>query len=215
MNWCDKMKIFTVAFFSCLCVTMMATPRAYADARQQYMLLLQQAASGQLEQTAENLRRQASSLSPENPWRGRMLTAASLLEMRMQQQPRLPAVKVPTLQQQLAQQFIVKHPAPEPGARWPVVILAVLLPGSGHALLGRWHDAWVVAILVWPMLGLTLWAAKRSMGPVTVFFALITLWLWSGSVYSALSLHERSMLEQYFSWWQGVWSASGLPGRPW
>ncbi len=193
----------------------MMAGQAFADAQQQYTMQLQQAASGQQALAIESLRRQASGLLPDDPWRARMLTAASLLEMRMQWQSRLPEATMPTLQQQLVQRFIAQHPAPEHDAAWPVVALAVLLPGGGHALLGRWHDAWVVIMLVWPMLGLTLWAARRSMGPVTVFFGLITLWLWSGSVYSAISLHERSLLEQYFSWWQGVWHASGLPGRPW
>jgi len=53
------------------------------------------------------------------------------------------------------------------------------------------------------------------MGPVTVFFVLTTLWLWSGSVFSAVSLAERGSFEAYVLWWQGLWQASGLPGRPW
>ena len=70
-------------------------------------------------------------------------------------------------------------------------------------------------MLVWPMLLLTLWAARRHMGPVTVFFALITVWLWSGTVFSSMSLAERASFEAYTLWWQGLWQASGLQGQPW
>ena len=94
-------------------------------------------------------------------------------------------------------------------------ILATIFPGAGHAWQGRWQDAWVAAIMVWPMLILTLWAASRRMGPVTIFFAMITAWLWSGTVFSSISLAERGGMESYLLWWQGVWQASGLPGRPW
>ncbi len=207
------MRLLMVLILCSLCLVLPG--QSYADAQQQYTEQLQQAAAGHSAQAAESLRRLASGLLPDDPWRARMLTAAGLLEMRTQRQSHLPEMAVPTLQQQLAARFIARHPLPETRATWLVATFAVLLPGGGHALLGRWHDVGVVAMLVWPMLGLTLWAARRRMGPVTVFFGLITLWLWSGSVYSAISLHERNMLEQYFSWWQGVWQAAGLPGEPW
>jgi len=61
----------------------------------------------------------------------------------------------------------------------------------------------------------TFWADRRDMGPVTVFFAMITAWLWSGMVFSATSLAERGGYELYYAWWQQLWQASGLPSKPW
>ena len=100
-------------------------------------------------------------------------------------------------------------------ADWLPGLLATIFPGAGHAWQERWNDAVVAAIMVWPMLILTLWAAYRRMGPVTIFFAMITAWLWSGTVFSAISLAERGDVEAYLVWWQGLWQASALPGRPW
>ncbi len=115
----------------------------------------------------------------------------------------------------LMQNWLQTHPIPAVEESILPGLLAAIIPGSGHAWLGRWGDAGVSAMLVWPLLILTFWAARRDMGPVTVFFALITAWLWSGTVFSATSLAERGDFELYFAWWQEAWVASGLPSRPW
>lgn len=156
----------------------------------------------------------AAMLAAGDPWRQRMLLAAALIDMRMDQQVAF-ATPENSANATLASAYLKNRPAPQPESRWIVTTLATLFPGAGHAWLGRWHDALTAALLVWPMLLLTLWAAWRRMGPVTVFFALITAWLWSGSVFSAVSLAERGSYEAYLIWWQGLWQASALPGRPW
>jgi len=115
----------------------------------------------------------------------------------------------------LMQNWLSQHPIPAVEDSFMPALLASIIPGSGHAWLGRWGDAGVAAMLVWPLLILTFWAARRDMGPVTVFFALITAWLWSGTVFSATSLAERGDFEVYYAWWQQMWAASGLPSRPW
>ncbi len=115
----------------------------------------------------------------------------------------------------LMQTWLAQHSIPEVEDSIMPGLLAAILPGTGHAWLGRWGDAGVAAMLVWPLLILTFWAARRDMGPVTVFFALITAWLWSGTVFSATSLAERGDFEIYYAWWQQMWAASGLPSRPW
>ena len=115
----------------------------------------------------------------------------------------------------LMQGWLDTHPKPQVEESIMPGLLAAILPGTGHAWLGRWGDAGVAAMLVWPLLILTFWAARRDMGPVTVFFALITAWLWSGTVFSATSLAERGDFEIYYAWWQQMWAASGLPSRPW
>ncbi|MDQ6976539.1 MAG: hypothetical protein Q9M75_00335 [Ghiorsea sp.] len=115
----------------------------------------------------------------------------------------------------LMQNWLQTHPIPAVEESIMPGLLAAVIPGSGHAWLGRWGDAGVAAMLVWPLLILTFWAARRDMGPVTVFFALITAWLWSGTVFSATSLAERGDFELYYAWWQEAWVASGLPSKPW
>ncbi len=115
----------------------------------------------------------------------------------------------------LMQSWLQQHPIPTVEESIMPGLLAAIIPGAGHAWLGRWGDAGVSAMLVWPLLILTFWAARRDMGPVTVFFALITAWLWSGTVFSATSLAERGDYELYYAWWQQMWTASGLPSKPW
>lgn len=184
-----------------------------ANPAQVYRQSLQMAANGQETEAIAVLKASASVLPGQNVWKTRMLAAATLLEVK--QQGLLPDQIFGATNLTLASGYAKVNPPPEAEASWPVVLLAVVLPGAGHAWLGRWRDARVAAMLVWPMLLLTLWAARRRMGPVTVFFAMITVWLWSGSVFSAVSLAERTSFESYSLWWQGYWQASGLPGRPW
>lgn len=172
------------------------------------------AAAGNDGEASAQLKGGASLLPDGNLWRGRMQLAASLLDMRRRQQVRSIDVDG-SPNAALASAYMKNWPAPEAESDWMATALAVLLPGSGHAWLGRLHDALTAALLVWPMLLLTLWAAYRRMGPVTVFFAMITAWLWSGTVFSVVSLGERTGYEAYLLWWQGLWQASALPGRPW
>lgn len=155
----------------------------------------------------------AAAVSGDSVWRERMVLAARLIEMRS---ARSFAIELGgSNHDRLAEGYLRSAPKPVAETSMVPAVLAVFLPGAGHAWLGRWHDAWVASIMVWPMLVLTIWAARRRMGPVTVFFALITAWLWSGTVFSAVSLSERATLEGYMIWWQGLWQASALPGRPW
>ncbi|RMH61010.1 MAG: hypothetical protein D6678_04435 [Zetaproteobacteria bacterium] len=191
-------------------------PAAWAAGEEEfYGRQLQRAAAGDIAVAAAALAERARVLPRGDLWRTRMQMAAMLLRMRVERAVSLPARAPIDVPYRLAKGYVQAHPPPSKSSRWPVVLMAALLPGLGHAWLGRWQDVKAVALLVWPMIVLTLWAAKRRMGPVTVFFALITLWLWSGSVYSALSLHEREAMEQYLAWWQQLWLASALPGRPW
>jgi len=154
----------------------------------------------------------AAELAPA-VWNERMRVAAQLLAMRARQGVELPSAD--GLNGALIVDYDNTHAAPQPADARFTAILAGIFPGAGHAWLGRWHDAGIAALMVWPMLLLTLWSWRRHMGPLTVFFALITLWLWSGSVFSAVSLAERGAFEAYMLWWQGLWQASGLPSRPW
>lgn len=186
-----------------------------AEPQQAYEQAVQLAAAGNDRDAVAMLQGAAAVLpQAQKLWRDRMLVAARLLAMRRDRRMDV-ALPADAVESELAAHYLKNHPAPAPARRWHIGLAATLLPGAGHALLGRWHDAVVAALLVWPMIGLTLWAAYRRMGPVTVFFAGITVWLWSGSVFSAMSLAERGALEDYLAWWQGLWQAAGLPGRPW
>jgi len=160
-------------------------------------------------------------LQAEQPdaWTQRFEMAKILLNLRREARlhqeynpPRLPANNAYAA---LLEHWLNTHPMPRVEPSVMPQVLGAVIPGAGHAWLGRWDDAGVAAMLVWPLLILTLWAARRDMGPVTVFFALITAWLWSGTVFSATSLAERGDFEMYYAWWQEMWTASGLPSKPW
>lgn len=157
----------------------------------------------------------AMPLLPEsNVWRERMRVAEALLAMR-QTMASAPELENGGISGQLIDNYLKQHLLPTAGHPWIPAMIGTLMPGAGHLWLGRYRDAAAAAVLVWPMLLLTLWAWRRQMGPVTVFFGIITAWLWSGSVFSAWSLAGRADMEAYLVWWQGLWQASGLPGRPW
>ncbi|MDQ6986921.1 MAG: hypothetical protein Q9M25_03860 [Mariprofundaceae bacterium] len=181
---------------------------AASDAYRQGIAL---AAEGRDGQAVAMLRGVAASSS--GIWSERASTAAKLIDMRQRQDAS--RLEIASLNGVLLAKYQLLHAPPQAANARLAGIFATLFPGAGHAWLGRWHDAGIAALMVWPMLLLTFWAAKRKMGPVTVFFALLTLWLWSGSVFSAVSLAERGAFEAYVVWWQGLWQASGLPGRPW
>jgi len=179
-----------------------------------YQQSLNLAVQGKLSEAIVALQAASAMLPQENIWRKRMLAASILLRMRDKQTVILPVSKQNNYLQ-LASVYVQTHPQSETMRIWPVALLASILPGAGHAWQGRWRDAGVAALFVLPLLILTLWAARRKMGPVTVFFALLTLWLWSGTIFSAISLAERGHVELYMQWWQHVWQASALPRQPW
>ena len=185
-----------------------------AGPEEAYRQALNLAAQGKESMAMASLAAASETLPLEQPWRSRMVAAHTLIQMRQMSETRIEQGSTnPYLL--LSKTQISRDAPPEPEPSWPVVVAATLFPGAGHALQGRWSDAKTAALMVWPFLILALWAAKRRMGPVTLFFALITVWLWSGTVFSAISLAERGDVELYMTWWQGLWQASGLPGRPW
>ncbi len=189
-------------------------PTAWADPAAAYQQALNMAAQGKVNTAIAMLQGATQSTFPMSPWHARMQAAAALLRMQQAQQTTVVDDDNPYLQ--LAYHYAQQTPPPTSNSIVFPAVLAALLPGSGHAWLGRWHDAWTAALLVVPMLGLSVWAMRRKMGPVTVFFSLITLWLWSGTVFSTMSLVQRGMSEGYMLWWQGCWLASGLMGHvPW
>jgi len=189
---------------------------ASAEPVQAYRQAIHLAAQGD-DRTAIATLRSLQEVLPDDQsiWKSRMQSAQQLLTMRMEKSTIFPPISQPNTNLALAAAVAADHPILLQASTWPAALLATIFPGAGHAWLGRWHDAATAALMVWPMLLLTCWAAKRHMGPVTLFFAAITLWLWSGTVFSALSLAERGNLETYLTWWQSIWQASGLPGRPW
>ncbi len=152
-------------------------------------------------------------------WTQRFAMAKRLLKLRYEAKKhgeyRPPLLTGNNPYELLMENWLKQHPLPQVQDSVLPMLLASIIPGAGHAWLGRWGDAGVAAMLVWPLLILTFWAARRDMGPVTVFFALITAWLWSGTVFSATSLAERGDYELYYAWWQQMWTASGLPSKPW
>jgi len=198
-----------------LLVLLAYLPVCHADPVASYRHAVNMAAQGDDREAVASLDTLVEAISIQSVWRQRILAAQQLIRMRMSHQTLFPAQFGPNQHMALAAAYAASHPLLQDVKRWPATLLAVIAPGAGHAWQGRWHDAGMAALMVWPMLILTVWAAKRRMGPVTVFFALITVWLWSGTVFSSISLAERANAETYMAWWQGVWQASGLPGRPW
>jgi len=202
-------------FICLLAALFFCTPASQAGPAEAYHMTINQAAQGHEQQSISTLTALIETQPSQSTWHERMLAAQQLIRMKTEQQTDFPAQISPNPYLTMASTYASSHPLLHEINTWPAAILATLLPGAGHAWLGRWHDARTAALMVWPMLLLTLWAFKRSMGPVTLFFALITLWLWSGTVFSAISLAERGSLETYIIWWQHLWQSSGLPGRPW
>lgn len=186
---------------------------ACATPQQLYEQAMATAAAGGEQKAIATLQDAEAMLPAGDIWRQRMVQAASLMQMRQGRSVELAAGR--SMYAQLSADYLKEHAAPEARSSWVPGVLATVFPGAGHAFQGRWRDALTAAVMVWPMLILTLWAAYRRMGPVTLFFAMITAWLWSGTIFSAISLAERSDLESYLLWWQGLWQASALPGRPW
>ncbi|MDQ6961102.1 MAG: hypothetical protein Q9M28_01035 [Mariprofundaceae bacterium] len=202
-------------FFSLFALVLISCHSSFAIAspQQVYQQAMQEAAHADVKVAQQRLQVAMSLLETRGLWYERMQAAERLLQMRLKVE--LTWQAMPPVYQGLAAAYTQQHAAPEASPQWLVGMLATLLPGSGHAYLGLWRDALSAALLVVPMLILTLWAARREMGPVTVFFFLITVWLWSGTVFSALSLAQRGSGEAYLLWWQGLWQATALPGQPW
>lgn len=209
-----RSSLFPILPLTLLTILMAVPQHAAAEPQQQYERALRMAAQGDDAGAVALLKERAGLLPAGHVWRERMEAASTLLDLRRNRATEFSAS--PALPQMvLVSDYLKSHAVPNADPGMMPALLGTLFPGAGHLWLGRIHDAGVAAMLVLPMLALTIWAVIRRMGPVTVFFALITLWLWSGTVYSALSLAERSALEAYLSWWSGAWQASGLPGRPW
>ncbi|MBF0281619.1 MAG: hypothetical protein HQM07_03515 [Zetaproteobacteria bacterium] len=183
---------------------------------QVYRHAMQLAAADRLNESLASLHAAAAMLPQQHPWRERMECAASLLQMRKSQAFLLEGLHEQSHYTTLIRQFMQQHPQPEAASTTIPTLLAIILPGAGHAWLGRWHDALIAVLMVWPMLILTLWAIRRDMGPVSIFFTMMTTWLWSGTAFSAISLAKRGNLEGYMQWWQQLWLSSGLTGvTPW
>jgi len=197
-----------------ICFALLLPVAVEAASQQAYEQAIVMAAAGHEREAIARLQGAAAVLPSGDVWQERMALAAELIDMRRQQGFEF-AKPGQFAHARLAVFYLREHARPEIRNSWLSGVLASVFPGAGHAWQGRWRDALVAVVMVWPMLILTLWAAYRSMGPVTVFFAMITAWLWSGTVFSAISLAERGDMESYLVWWQGLWQASGLPGRPW
>jgi len=196
------------------------SPAAGAEPAAVWQQTMQMAAAGRLAEAVAHVRGAEAVMqnADQQLWRQRMQLAAALLQLRQQQSVDITALPTDsglTVQLGLMQRYMQQYPAPVVNSALMPGLLATLLPGAGHAWQGRWRDALVAAMMVVPFLLLTLWAAHRRMGPVTLFFAMICIWLWSGNVFSALSLAERASAESYLLWWQGLWQAAALPGQPW
>jgi len=202
-------------FIFLLAALFFCIPVSQAGPAEAYRMAINLASQGQEQQSITTLSALIETQPSQSNWRERMLAAKQLIGMKTERQTNFPAQSIPNPYISLASTYASSHPLFNETDTWPTALLATLFPGAGHAWLGRWHDARTAALMVWPMLLLTLWAFKRGMGPVTLFFTLITLWLWSGSVFSAISLAERGSIETYIIWWQNVWLSSALPGRPW
>ena len=200
--------------FCSLVLLLMLPASVYAGADSGYAKAMQKAAIGHDAEAVAILQALSISLEEADVWKQRAQAASELLQMRARLVA-TPDLGAPTPYMAMAAAYAKQTPLPAASASWVPGVIGAIVPGAGHAWQGRWRDAGVAAMLVWPMLFLTFWAARRRMGPVTVFFALISMWLWSGSVFSAVSLAERGDMEAYLVWWQGMWQASGLPGRPW
>jgi len=196
-------------------VLLACSPACHADPATAFRQAVNLAAQGDDIAAEASFGALAEAVPEQSVWHQRMTAARALIGMRIAHQTVFPPRIGPNQHVALASAYAVSHPLLQQTTRWPATLLAVIIPGGGHAWQGRWKDAGMAAMMVLPMLILTLWAASRRMGPVTVFFALITIWLWSGTVFSSMSLAERANAEIYMAWWQGVWQASGLPGRPW
>jgi len=217
--------LFITSFIISLITSVITSiPASQAGEAEAYQQAINLAAQQRDAEAIAALSALAEALPTRQTWQERAQAAQALLHIRMQHQENLNALGFAPKSQanqanpylNLAHHYASSHPFTKPITTWPATLLASLFPGAGHAWLGRWNDASTAALMVWPILLLTLWAYRRGMGPVTVFFALITVGLWSGTVFSATSLAERGSLDAYMLWWQHIWQASGLPAtRPW
>jgi len=211
------LKFIVAAMLLCMPILAQATPE---QVWQESMALAQRGDDTKAIALLHGAQLQSTSkANAANVWNQRFDIAIRMLDLRQrakhQSDYRSLRLSGSNQYELLMKQWLTQHPLPEVQDSFLPGLLASIIPGSGHAWLGRWGDAGVAAMFVWPLLILTFWAARRDMGPVTVFFALITAWLWSGTIFSATSLAERGDYELYYAWWQQMWQASGLPSRPW
>ncbi len=83
---------------------------------------------------------------------------------------------------------------------WTAGILAGLLPGAGHAYLGRWEDAALVFLVNGVFLGATLEAVEKRQPALAGGMALAELIWYSGNIFSAVSnahKHNKGLAEQW------------------
>ncbi|OIO74695.1 MAG: hypothetical protein AUJ57_01775 [Zetaproteobacteria bacterium CG1_02_53_45] len=145
-------------------------PACFAGPAEAYRQALALAAQGQDRAAAASLTVLVEAMPEQQVWGERMQAAHVLIAMRAERQSLLPARSEPNPHLLLASAYAADHTLLPEAGTWPAAALATLMPGAGHAWQGRWRDAGTAALMVWPMLILTLWAARRRMGPVTVFF---------------------------------------------
>jgi len=202
-----------------VCVMLIVPMMSFASSQQVWQESIFLAQQHKDREAIAMLRGAGLQLAAHDVWRQRFDIAMRLLELRKEAKyhSEYNGLKLSGNNQYelLMAHWLTQNPVPQTSGSAMPGFLAAIIPGSGHAWMGRWGDAGVAAMLVWPLLILTFWAARRDMGPVTVFFALMTAWLWSGTVFSAVSLAERGDYELYYAWWQQMWQASALPSRPW
>jgi len=181
-----------------------------------YHASIEMAAKGELNNAILSLQAASAVLPEGDIWRERMVGALALLQMRKNQEvttgwfPR-------NMYAMLSFGYIRDNPIPanaKSASAWITGLLAAVFPGAGHAWLGRWHDAGVAAFMVWPLFLLTLWSIKRG-SPCSIGLVIVSLWLWSGTIFSAVSLTHRINTDVYMQWWKLIWKASALLGQPW
>lgn len=101
-------------------------------------------------------------------------------------------------------QGIPREGASQERSPWMAGALAAILPGAGHAYLGRWEDAALVLSVNAAFLGATVEAIQRREPALAGGMALAELLWYSGNVFSAVSnthKHNRLLRDR---WAEGI-----------
>jgi peptide/nickel transport system permease protein len=94
-------------------------------------------------------------------------------------------------------------------ASTPAIVLSVVLPGAGHALIGEWHRGLLILLPWGALLGLIFWAWERisavGAGAFDVWVAIATLSallfvVWGGALWD-LTVRRRQVLARGDSQW--------------
>ena len=96
---------------------------------------------------------------------------------------------------------------------WMAGALAALLPGAGHAYLGRWEDAALVFTVNGAFLGATVEALEKDQPALAGAMALAELLWYSGNIFGAVSSahkHNRVLAQQ---WAEGTRSQLDFSGQ--